>query len=67
MKRQRSLSSANSLVLFSVLPDLARKFYDDWKAKADLTPHLVESLMSKPDGRALQKAKEAMDEIEVVS
>ena len=32
MKRQRSLSSANSLVLCTVLPDLARQFYEAWRA-----------------------------------
>ena len=31
MKRQRSLSSANSLVLCTVLPDLAKQFYAAWQ------------------------------------
>jgi len=44
MKRQRSLSSANSLVLFSLLPDLAQKFYDAWARTGDVQALLAEEL-----------------------
>ena len=44
MKRQRSLSSANSLVLFSLLPTLAQKFYDAWKAGENVQALLAAEL-----------------------
>ena len=54
MKRQRSLSSANSLVLFSVLPDLTKQFYDAW-GTGDVSSHVVEALRepSSNEGRLL--------------
>lgn len=47
MKRQRSLSSANSLVLFSVLPDLTRQFYEAW-TRGDLSNHVTPELRELP-------------------
>ena len=54
MKRQRSLSSSNSLVLCTILPDLARQFYDAWEG-GDLTSQLVPALQEpgSREGRAL--------------
>jgi len=51
MKRQRSLSSANSLVLFSVLPDLAKQFYAAWSL-GDVSAHVTSSLRAPDDPRA---------------
>lgn len=55
MKRQRSLSSANSLVLCTVLPDLAKQFYEAWQSgdvEAYLTPDLRDG--NAPKGEVLR-------------
>ena len=62
MKRQRSLSSANSLVLFSLLPDLAQKFYDAWKRGADVQSLLASELQmaSQPPSPGAKVLKAVM-------
>jgi len=55
MKRQRSLSSTNSLVLFSVLPDLAKQFYKAWK-DGDIDSHLADGLRHNGSDRVLREA-----------
>ena len=51
MKRQRSLSSANSMVLFSVLPDLAKQFYAAWST-GDVSNHVAGALRNSDDPQA---------------
>lgn len=43
LKRQRSLSSGNQLVMLGVLPNLARQFYDAWPT-GDVKPYVTEDL-----------------------
>lgn len=66
MKRQRSLSSANSLVLFHVLPDLARQFYSSWTT-GDVSAHLAPSLRldEHPTAELLQKSMLAYPSLQV--
>jgi len=73
MKRQRSLSSANSLVLFHVLPDLAKQFYVSW-AQGDVSNYLapavcVESHPSSPLLRAAMREypRLTVDDVHVCS
>ena len=72
MKRQRSLSSANSIVLFSVLPDLAKQFYEAW-SNGDVSAHVTDKLRAtSPDPQArllaalmTKHAKVSIEEVHV--
>jgi len=57
MKRQRSLSS-NSLVLVTVLPELAKAFYDAWAA-GDVTSSVVGPLKT-PGHPVAERLRDAM-------
>jgi len=66
LKRQRSLSSANSLVLFHVLPDLARQFYAAW-GNADIATFLTPSLQldTHPTNERLRSSMRAYPALKV--
>jgi len=66
MKRQRSLSSTNSLVLFSVLPDLAKQFYKAWK-DGDVDEHLTEGLRKEGTDSVLRTSMRRQADVDIDS
>jgi hypothetical protein len=66
MKRQRSLSS-NNLVLFSVLPELAMKFYEAWKV-GDVSDLVSGGLRtpSHPKGRVLCELMKRHAKVDII-
>ena len=68
MKRQRSFSASASSghVLFSVLPDLARQFYEEW-SKGDVSEKVASNLKDEesPAGKLLKEQMRLHKTIEV--